>query len=621
DDFVKEVRGWNVPSPDQSRSDSQVEEADALEYEKNLPLRRRLAARWSVDGPKFLFTILVIALQSGFGIWQGVTFLQNFSLRKEFGWGIFVAKFTAGALYPTLFFMLISMSRWVTTFLRRSYIISRFINADFHQSFHVRMAIVGLLLATLHAIGHLTGDFLHASRPKQREAILATGEPARTYRDYINTLPGWSGLVSLGIFWTIALLSGPAVRRWNYEVFQLGHLLMFPMVGFLAAHGTAKLLQGPMLGYWLAIPTIIVILERLHRVLCSLRPIQARLEILDDDTVCVTAKHPRNKKWQYNAGQYILLQIPLLSRFQFHPFTISACVDDCIQVHIKTTSGDWTAALHRLALEKAIHGSISPWRRRRRFSVVKALRRTSQIAGQVTSKFHSRDSSIFSDDDTSKYTFIPSLPKARRRSQVRISYDQVTIASSDQTRVCTPQPEKVTTILDSSAQRRVDFIWLVREATQLLWFSDLLNRVTDFAELHRKQLEAAPFTTSHAASTANDLPVDLRINTFITAKPKSISAHVFRVLLDRHRSDVSPVSALTGLRTQSSFGRPDLEAIMTAFYEDVVSSEGFRGNIGVFFCGTPAIGRVLSDQCAQLTARALSDRVDVRFHFLMEVFG
>ncbi|CAD6959592.1 unnamed protein product [Tilletia caries] len=670
DDFVKEVRGWNVPSPDQSRSDSQVEEADALEYEKNLPLRRRLAARWSVDGPKFLFTILVIALQSGFGIWQGVTFLQNFSLRKEFGWGIFVAKFTAGALYPTLFFMLISMSRWVTTFLRRSYIISRFINADFHQSFHVRMAIVGLLLATLHAIGHLTGDFLHASRPKQREAILATGEPARTYRDYINTLPGWSGLVSLGIFWTIALLSGPAVRRWNYEVFQLGHLLMFPMVGFLAAHGTAKLLQGPMLGYWLAIPTIIVILERLHRVLCSLRPIQARLEILDDDTVCVTAKHPRNKKWQYNAGQYILLQIPLLSRFQFHPFTISACVDDCIQVHIKTTSGDWTAALHRLALEvgpnedirvgidgpfgapaqrfydyqksivvgsgigitpfvaaltdmeqKAIHGSISPWRRRRRFSVVKALRRTSQIAGQVTSKFHSRDSSIFSDDDTSKYTFIPSLPKARRRSQVRISYDQVTIASSDQTRVCTPQPEKVTTILDSSAQRRVDYIWLVREATQLLWFSDLLNRVTDFAELHRKQLEAAPFTTSHAASTANDLPVDLRINTFITAKPKSISAHVFRVLLDRHRSDVSPVSALTGLRTQSSFGRPDLEAIMTAFYEDVVSSEGFRGNIGVFFCGTPAIGRVLSDQCAQLTARALSDRVDVRFHFLMEVFG
>jgi len=80
---------------------------------------------------------------------------------RALGWGVIVAKFSAGALYPTLFFMLISMSRWIATWLRRSYIVSRFINADFHQSFHVRMSIVGLLLASLHAIGHLTGTFLY----------------------------------------------------------------------------------------------------------------------------------------------------------------------------------------------------------------------------------------------------------------------------------------------------------------------------------------------------------------------------------------------------------------------------------------------------------------------------
>ncbi|CAD6923275.1 unnamed protein product [Tilletia controversa] len=674
DDFVKEVRGWNVPSPDQSRSDSQAEEADALQYEKNLPFRRKLAAHWSVEGPTYLFMAFVIALQLAFGIWQGVIYIQNQPIRQALGWGVIVAKFSAGALYPTLFFMLISMSRWNATLLRRSYTISRFINADFHQSFHVRLSIVGLLLATLHAIGHLTGTFLYSSRPGQAQDVMAAGKPVRSYREYVSTLPGWSGLVSIGIFWTIALLSGPAVRRWNYEVFQLGHLLMFPMVGFLAAHGTAKILQGPMLGYWLVFPTIAVLLERLHRVYRSLRPIQARLEVLDDDTVCVTAKHPRGKDWRYSAGQYILLQIPELSWFQFHPFTISACVDDCLQVHIKTSEGDWTSALRELALkvgpdadvrigidgpfgapaqrfydykrsiiigsgigitpfvaaltdlEQKALGGISPWRQRRFPSLQRALSRTTSFPAQVATRVRSRSSSTSGVDGNRNSGLVSStaLREARANSK-RQSDDAATmIAADDATAVTTSREkegEKDSTAIGRPAQRRVDFIWLVRDKTHLLWFSDLLNRVSDYASSHRKQQQEGAASATQAPDFKDAEPVDLRINTFITAKRKNISTHVFRILLDRYRSDASPVSALTGLRTESSFGRPDLEAIMTKFYEDVVLKEGFRGNIGVFFCGAPVIGRVIADQCAQLTARARADKADVRFHFLMEVFG
>ncbi|KAE8267158.1 hypothetical protein A4X09_0g5188 [Tilletia walkeri] len=675
DDFLKEVQGWNVPSPDQSRSDAQAEEADAVEYEKKLPFRRKLAAHWSVEGPTYLFMTFVIALQLAFGLWQGFIYVKNQPIRQALGWGVIVAKFSAGALYPTLFFMLISMSRWIATLLRRSYLISRFINADFHQSFHVRLSIVGLLLATLHAIGHLTGTFLYSSRPGQAQDVIAAGKPVRSYREYVSTLPGWSGLVSLGLFWTIALLSSPKIRKWNYEVFQIGHLLMFPMVGFLAAHGTAKLLQGPMLGYWLVFPTIAILLERLHRIYRSLRPIQARLEVLDDDTVCLTARHPRNKDWRYSAGQYILLQIPRLSKFQFHPFTISACVDDCLQVHIKTSEGDWTSALRELALEvgpdadvrigidgpfgapaqrfydyqksiivgsgigitpfvaaltdleqKAIQGDISPWRKRRLPSMQRALSRTTSFPAQVVTRMRSRSSSTsdVNGNRTSGLVSSAALREALSNGK-RQSDDEATIIAAEGETAVAPSPqkeaEKDSTAVPSSKQRRVDFIWLVRDKSHLLWFSDLLNRVADYASSHRKQQQEGTDATTRASGSTDVEPVDLRINTFITAKRKNISTHVFRILLDRYRSDASPVSALTGLRTESSFGRPDLEAIMTKFYEDVVLTEGFRGNIGVFFCGTPIIGRVLADQCAQLTARARADKADVRFHFLMEVFG
>ena len=52
---------------------------------------------------------------------------------------------------------MLSMSRYLSTFARKSYYLSRFINWDLSQSFHIKMSVVALGFATLHAISHLTG--------------------------------------------------------------------------------------------------------------------------------------------------------------------------------------------------------------------------------------------------------------------------------------------------------------------------------------------------------------------------------------------------------------------------------------------------------------------------------
>ncbi|KAF2703061.1 hypothetical protein K504DRAFT_508464 [Pleomassaria siparia CBS 279.74] len=55
-------------------------------------------------------------------------------------------------------------------------------------------------------------------------------------------------------------------------------------------------------GYWLSLPTLLVISERTWRLIMSLCHTHADLEILNDDTVAITANIPAMRFWQYKAG-------------------------------------------------------------------------------------------------------------------------------------------------------------------------------------------------------------------------------------------------------------------------------------------------------------------------------
>jgi respiratory burst oxidase len=615
--FVKHVKTWQVPSQ-KGAEDADKEDKD---QEKQIPFRRRLRAYWAVHGANILFIAFVVACMIAIGLWQMIIYIQNPGARAALGWGVIMAKASAGVLYPTLVFMLLSMSRHLSTFLRRSWIISKFINWDLSQKFHIIMSCLGLFFASLHAIGHLTGSFLYGSRPAQQDDLAEYFGPEivpRYYIDYVRSLPGWTGLVSLGLFWVISLISMPYFRKKNYEIFQLAHLLMFPMIGLLSAHGTAKLLQAPMLGYWLVFPALLVIFERSWRFIRGFIRLPAKMRILDDDTVVIKCKHPKGEDWKYSAGQYILLQVPKISLFQWHPFTISSCRGDELQVHIKM-EGDWTKKLRDLPEGDTIHigldgpfgapaqrfydydysiivgGGIGitpfsailtdleesykeqsdPWERRRSRSMSRhSSRAVSRAASRATSRVISRRSSQVS------------TPTAENPPNDKPEVDHF-------------KPSRV-----ENPDRRVDFHWSVREKNNLLWFSDLLNRAIENAEPLARQGK-----------------LDLNINTHITAKRKKLSTHVFRYVLDGYRTQAAPYSALTGLKQRSHFGRPDFEKILEQYYLDMVADGIKEKKVGVFYCGTPIVGEILSDVCHELTVRARHEGLRIRFDFLMEVFG
>ena len=596
-EFVARVDRWQVPS--QKQTDSKEQDGEDAALGRRLPFRRRLRAYWAVHGPVYCFMAVVVALQIGMGVWQMVKYINSAPARAAFGWGVVVAKLSAGVLYPTLFFMLLSMSRHFATFLRRSYLISRFINWDFSQAFHITMSICGLFFASLHAIGHLTGTFLYGSRTSREGAVAAVLGPdavPRPYVAYVRSLPGWTGIVSLGLFWTISLLSMPLVRKRSYEIFQLSHLLMFPMIALLCAHGTAALLQAPMLGYWLCFPALLVVGERSWRLFRGFMNIPARARILDKDTIEITCKNPRGRDWHYSAGQYILLQVPSVSWFQWHPFTISSCRGEILQVHIKF-DGDWTNRLRDLPQDRDFRvGLDGPF-------------------GAPAQRFYDYDYSIIVGGGIGITPFSAILTdleensidrrdpwSERRRSR---SLSRPASRRSSSKAVSEREPSgAVETAKHANPDRRVDFHWTVREKNYLLWFSDLLNRAIEGAR-----------------PLAQDGNLELNINTHVTAKRKNISVHIFRYLLDSYRTEAAPYSALTGLAQPSHFGRPDFDVILERHFQDLLDAGVTEKKVGVFYCGVPVVGEVLSDRCHLLTAKARDRGLKIRYDFLLEVFG
>jgi hypothetical protein len=103
DEFVKHVRSWNVPSLE--RNAAEDEDERVKQYAKNLTMGRKIKALWSIYGPKVIFMSLVISFQLAFGLWQLMTYVNKREARAAFGWGVIVAKGSAGVLYPTLFLM------------------------------------------------------------------------------------------------------------------------------------------------------------------------------------------------------------------------------------------------------------------------------------------------------------------------------------------------------------------------------------------------------------------------------------------------------------------------------------------------------------------------------------
>lgn len=154
-----------------------------------------------------------------------------------------------------------------------------------------------------------------------------------------------------------------------YDTFQYTHYLAAPMLIALYCHGTGCFVRDSVepvspfagaefwrhcIGYqswrWELFGLALYLVDRIYRA----------IRVRGETELVHVIRHPskiielRFKKAGFNfkAGQWLLIKIPVINRSQWHPFTISsASFEEFVSVHIKE-SGDWTTALLDLFVDE-----------------------------------------------------------------------------------------------------------------------------------------------------------------------------------------------------------------------------------------------------------------------------
>lgn len=130
-------------------------------------------------------------------------------------------------------------------------------------------------------------------------------------------LKGWIMVGCIIIMYTCVFF-----RRKNFEVFWYSHQLHIIFLAAVLCHGQGELFYQTVAWEILILPITVYILERIRRFLnTGYDTLLITGQKKDDGVVMIRVTKP--KGLSYQAGQYIFLKCPAVSKFEWHPFTVT----------------------------------------------------------------------------------------------------------------------------------------------------------------------------------------------------------------------------------------------------------------------------------------------------------
>ncbi|KAI9705984.1 MAG: hypothetical protein M1836_005390 [Candelina mexicana] len=546
--------------------------------------------RRELTGRKLIFNVLFWGLHIGmfiFGWWKqaadsrlaGLNTL-TFSVWLSRGAGLVLSIDGALILLP----MCRNILRWVRPKLR-------FLPLDESQFFHRQVAYSLLIWTIVHTSAHYVNFFnVERSQIRKESAV-------EIHYTQVGGITGHVMLLCMLLMYTTAHAK---IRQQSFETFWYTHHLYVPFLLALYTHAmgcfvrdtpkpfspfAGKNFWNHCIGYegwrWELWGAGFYLCERIFRAISTRR----------ETEIVKVVRHPydameiqfRKPSMRYKPGQWLYLNVPSVSRTQWHPFTITSCpFDDYISVHIRQV-GDFTRAL-------------------------------GDALGTGSSQ-----SKLYDDlDPMGMYEIAlqngQSMPKLRIDGPYGTPAEDVfdnEIAVLIGTGIgVTPWASILKNIYNLRAGpnpprrlRRVEFIWVCRDTTSFEWFQTLLS------SLEAQSQDAARMPGSEG-------PEFLRIHTYLTQQLDIDTAN--NIVLNSVGSAKDP---LTELKSRTNFGRPDFPRLFGALREGIINQTYISGlesnlktNVGVYFCGPNIAAREIRKACRSQTTD------DVKFSFWKEHF-
>ncbi|XP_023601626.1 NADPH oxidase 5 [Myotis lucifugus] len=281
--------------------------------------------------------LLCLAAYAGLHV---LLFALAANAHRALGISVMVAKGCGQCLNFDCSFIAVLMLRRCLTWLRATWL-AQVLPLDRNIQFHQLMGYVVVGLSLVHTVAHVVNFVLQAqseSSPFQFWELLLTTRPGI---GWVHGLASPTGVALLLLLLLMFACSSSCIRRsGHFEVFYWTHLSYLPMWLLLILH-------GPNFWKWLLVPGILFFLEKAVGLAVSR---MAALSIVEVNLLPSKVTHLLIKRpplFNYRPGDYLYLNIPTIARYEWHPFTISSAPEqkDTIWLHIRS-EGQWTNRLY-----------------------------------------------------------------------------------------------------------------------------------------------------------------------------------------------------------------------------------------------------------------------------------
>ncbi|GAB2224656.1 hypothetical protein Drorol1_Dr00005421 [Drosera rotundifolia] len=552
---------------------------------------------------------LWIIIMAGLFTWKFIQY-KNKDAFKVMGYCLTTAKGAAETLKLNMALILLPVCRNTITWLRSTRL-SHFVPFDDSINFHKTIAAAILVGVILHAGDHLSCDFVRLERSSPTMYYNDLRDFGETKPSYWNLVRGYEGVtgilmvILMAVAFTLATkwfrrslikLPKPFDRLSGFNAFWYSHHLFVIVYILLIIHGEKLYMvhkwYEKTTWMYLAVPVLLYAGERTLRFFRSGLYTVRLLKVAIYPGNVLTLKMSKPAQFHYKSGQYMFVQCPTVSPFEWHPFSItSAPGDGYLSIHIRQL-GDWTTELRKVfseVCEAPVAGKSGLLRadETTRRSLPKLL--IDGPYGAPAQDYRKYDVLLLVGLGIGATPFISILKDLlnnvvkREEQQDQVS-DLYSVENIDPPQ-SSKNPAKQKKMLKTT---NAYFYWVTREQGSFDWFKGVMNEVAELD--HRGVIEMHNYLTS------------------VYEEGDARSALITMVQALNHAKN--GVDIVSGTKVRTHFARPNWKKVFSR-----LASKHANARIGVFYCGMPVLAKELSKLCNECNQRGAT-----KFEFHKEHF-